>query len=215
LVCPPPVHPDRQRSRMTTADGRSPGSRVATFRRLPGTRESQWHVDGRLAAYSCGGSRSIKQLLARTAFPFDPNLGTVSDRLGMKFRARQIDLSFMDRRPAWCSFRPSAFDLRKRIPSNAGVMFAKCQNANTSSCFDAYSGRPAYPSTAVVPTRLFRAAPAARAGQRSWASMPIAIATMNKTIGGESAARFASAGPGHSPTRPQPTPNRSAPNSSG
>lgn len=36
---PPPVHPDRQRSRMTTADGRSPGSRVLTCRRLPGSRD--------------------------------------------------------------------------------------------------------------------------------------------------------------------------------
>jgi hypothetical protein len=54
-------------------DGRSPGSRVTTLRRLPGTRESQWHNDGGFAAYSCGGSRSIRQSLARTAFPFDPD----------------------------------------------------------------------------------------------------------------------------------------------
>ena len=41
---PPSVHPDRQRSRMTTADGRSPGSRVYTLRRLPGTRDPSGHV---------------------------------------------------------------------------------------------------------------------------------------------------------------------------
>jgi hypothetical protein len=34
---PTPGHPAPTRSRVTTADGRSPGSRVATFRRLPGT----------------------------------------------------------------------------------------------------------------------------------------------------------------------------------
>jgi hypothetical protein len=59
-------------SRVTTTDGRSPGSRVTTFRRLPETRESQWYDDERFAAYSCGGSRSIGQLLARTAFPVSP-----------------------------------------------------------------------------------------------------------------------------------------------
>src|SRR5215813_9776760 len=59
-------------SRVTTADGRSPGSRVATLRRLPGTRESQWHHDGGFAADSCGGSRGIGSLPIRTAFPFDP-----------------------------------------------------------------------------------------------------------------------------------------------
>jgi hypothetical protein len=62
-------------SRVTTADGRSPGSRVTTFRRLPETRESQWHDDERFAAYSCGGSRSFGQSLARTAFPINPLLG--------------------------------------------------------------------------------------------------------------------------------------------
>jgi hypothetical protein len=65
-------------SRVTTADGRSPGSRVTTFRRLPETRESQWHDDERFAAYSCGGSRSFGQSLARTAFPINPLWGTVT-----------------------------------------------------------------------------------------------------------------------------------------
>jgi hypothetical protein len=31
--------------------------------------------EGRFAAYSCGGSRSIERSLARTAFPFDPPKG--------------------------------------------------------------------------------------------------------------------------------------------
>ncbi len=44
LGSPPSAHPDRQRSRMTTADGRSPGSRVYTFHRLPGTRDPSGHV---------------------------------------------------------------------------------------------------------------------------------------------------------------------------
>ena len=56
-------------SRVTTADGRSPGSRVRACRRLPGPR-TQWHRDDRLAAYSCGGSRGIGRTL--TAFPFNP-----------------------------------------------------------------------------------------------------------------------------------------------
>src|SRR5262249_27992064 len=36
---------------------------------------SQWTFGGRFAAYSCGGSRSIERLFARTAFPFDPPKG--------------------------------------------------------------------------------------------------------------------------------------------
>jgi hypothetical protein len=53
---------------------------------------------------------------------------------------------------------------------------------------------------------------AARASQRSCASMPSAIAMTKMITGSDSVARFVTAGPGHSPTRPQPTPNRSAPN---
>jgi hypothetical protein len=33
-------------SRVTTAEGRFPGSRVSTLHRLPGIRAPQWHVDG-------------------------------------------------------------------------------------------------------------------------------------------------------------------------
>src|ERR1700687_5762265 len=61
-------------SRVTTTGGRSPGSRVAAFHRLP--RHKCPVASGeRLAAYSCGGSRGIGTLfeeLTLTAFPFDP-----------------------------------------------------------------------------------------------------------------------------------------------
>jgi hypothetical protein len=57
---------------MTTVDGRSPGSRVSTFRRLHETRDP----NGRLAEDSpltvAGGCRGIERLIARTAFPFIP-----------------------------------------------------------------------------------------------------------------------------------------------
>jgi len=79
---PPPVHPDRQRSRMTTADGRSPGSRIAALRRLPGTRDPSGQNDGGLAAYSCGGSRGVERESARTAFPFDPQGEPSTNRIG-------------------------------------------------------------------------------------------------------------------------------------
>jgi len=45
-------------SRVTTTDGRSPGSRVAAFHRLPGGLTPVAFGE-RLAAYSCGGSRGI------------------------------------------------------------------------------------------------------------------------------------------------------------
>ena len=52
-------------SRVTTADGRSPGSRVVTLRRLPRT-EFPVASDERFTAYSCGGSRGVE---------IDPRLG--------------------------------------------------------------------------------------------------------------------------------------------
>jgi hypothetical protein len=91
-------------SRVTTADGRSPGSRVTTFHRLPRTRESQWHDDGRFAAYSCGGSRSIGRLLARTAFPFDPRREPSGGRFRKYQRERQTlgYENLMIERAVWC-----------------------------------------------------------------------------------------------------------------
>jgi hypothetical protein len=70
----PPGHPGPMCLRVTTTGGRSPGSPVAAFHRLP--RHKCPVANGeRLAAYSCGGSRGIGTLfeeLALTAFPFDP-----------------------------------------------------------------------------------------------------------------------------------------------
>ena len=77
--------------------------------------------------------------------------------------------------------------------------------------------------SSIVPSRprrsrrtSLRSACAARATARDRdATMPIAMA-MTKTITpGDSVARFAIAGPGHKPTRPQPMPNSAAPMSSG
>jgi len=55
-------------SRVTTTDGRSPGSRVVTCRRLPRPAgpSGVWR---RLAAYSCGGSHGVGD--PRTVFPID------------------------------------------------------------------------------------------------------------------------------------------------
>ena len=67
-------------SRVTTTGGRSPGSRVTAFHRLP-RHKCPVANDKRLAAYSCGGSRGIGTWLeegALTAFPFDPLGGTVA-----------------------------------------------------------------------------------------------------------------------------------------
>jgi len=65
---PPPVHPDRQRSRMTTADGRSPGSRVAVFRRLPGTRDPSGRLteDSPLTVAGAAAALSHKLLALRS-----------------------------------------------------------------------------------------------------------------------------------------------------
>ena len=62
---------------MTTADGRSPGSRVVTLRRLPRTEIPVAYDEG-FAAYSCGGSRGIGEL-PRTAFLLIPKTGTVGN----------------------------------------------------------------------------------------------------------------------------------------
>jgi hypothetical protein len=58
-------------SRVTTADGRSPGSRVTTFRRLPGTREPSGMMtdDSPLTVAGAAAASAIHRL---TAFPIDP-----------------------------------------------------------------------------------------------------------------------------------------------
>jgi hypothetical protein len=76
-------------SRVTTADGRSPGSRVATFHRLPGTRvpsdvlteDSPLTVAG--AAAALGGPSPL------TAFPFDPRREPSAATLRREARACQ------------------------------------------------------------------------------------------------------------------------------
>src|SRR3954451_629540 len=56
---------------------------------------------------------------------------------------------------------------------------------------------------------------APHAGENSYPSMPITIAPTNTTIGRLRPARLTSAGPGQIPTRPQPTPNKTPPATSG
>jgi hypothetical protein len=51
-------------SRVTTVDGRSPGSRIAILRRLPRTRDPSGTNDKEFTAYSCGGSYGIETNLA-------------------------------------------------------------------------------------------------------------------------------------------------------
>jgi hypothetical protein len=74
---------------MTTADGRSPGSRVATFRRLPGTRDPSGHLTEDSPLTVAGAAAELDDDRARTAFPFDPNRGTVDqqDRQEVPHRA--------------------------------------------------------------------------------------------------------------------------------
>src|SRR5207253_8130468 len=58
-------------SRVTTADGRSPGSRVVTLRRLPRTEISQWHRT-KDSPLTVAGAATALGISPRTAFPFDP-----------------------------------------------------------------------------------------------------------------------------------------------
>ena len=51
-------------SRVTTNDGRSPGSRVVALDHLPRANQLQWRIGPWLAAYSCGGSHGIAQIRA-------------------------------------------------------------------------------------------------------------------------------------------------------
>src|SRR6266576_6755437 len=61
-------------SRVTTADGRSPGSRVVTGRRLPRTEISQWHMT-KDSPLTVAGAAAALGKFPRTAFPFDPQTG--------------------------------------------------------------------------------------------------------------------------------------------
>ena len=91
-------------SRVTTADGRSPGSRVVTLRRLPRTEISQWHmtkdsphtVAG--AATASGKSPSPHSLLI-------PKSGNRHIHLRLRRNRSQCHLSSGKRRYALCSRR--------------------------------------------------------------------------------------------------------------
>src|SRR5215472_17404081 len=54
-----------------------------------------------------------------------------------------------------------------------------------------------------------------RRRQRSCSAIPTIIATTKTSTAGDRVARFTTAGPGHNPAKPQPTPNSTAPEASG
>src|SRR3954447_13749393 len=58
-------------SRVTTADGRSPGSRVVTLSPPSQDRDSQWHVT-KDSPLTVAGAAAALGKFPRTAFPFDP-----------------------------------------------------------------------------------------------------------------------------------------------
>src|ERR1700752_4072668 len=68
-------------SRVTTADGRSPGSRVVTLRRLPRTEISQWHMT-KDSPHTVAGAAAASGKFPLTAFPFDPQPGNRHFHLG-------------------------------------------------------------------------------------------------------------------------------------
>jgi hypothetical protein len=72
-------------SRVTKADGRSPGSRGVISRRLPWT-EIQSGVRQMIYRLHCGGSYGIREN-PRTVFPFDPHEGNRRRHLGV-FQSR-------------------------------------------------------------------------------------------------------------------------------
>src|SRR5436190_24143020 len=75
-------------SRVTTADGRSPGSRVVTLRRLPGTEISQWHMT-KDSPLTVAGAATALRTNPRTAFPFDPQTGNRRIHLGLRVTVSQ------------------------------------------------------------------------------------------------------------------------------
>src|SRR5438132_653267 len=69
-VCTPRPTP----SRVTTADGRSPGSRVDTLSPPSRDRDSQWHMT-KDSPLTVAGAAAALGKFPRTAFPFDPQTG--------------------------------------------------------------------------------------------------------------------------------------------
>src|SRR5438128_6078918 len=76
-------------SRVTTADGRSPGSRVVTLRRLPRTENSQWHRT-KDSPLTVAGAAAALGISPRTAFPFDPQTGNRRIHVGSRRKASQL-----------------------------------------------------------------------------------------------------------------------------
>jgi len=108
--------PRPTRSRVTTEDGRSPGSRVAALPHLPSTSPCQWSLEEGLAAYSCGGSRSVGHMSTRTAFPFDPSREPSRLRYG---RPGQWSTPVGLPGSLWTSSRSLAFALFRRTHRDA------------------------------------------------------------------------------------------------
>ena len=75
-------------SRVTTADGRSPGSRVVTLRRLPRTENSQWHRT-KDSPLTVAGAAAALEISPRTAFPFDPQTGNRRGHVGLGRKGSQ------------------------------------------------------------------------------------------------------------------------------
>ena len=75
-------------SRVTTADGRSPGSRVVTLHRLPRTEISQWHMT-KDSPLTVAGAATALGISPRTAFPFDPQTGNRHVHLGLRRKGSQ------------------------------------------------------------------------------------------------------------------------------
>ena len=92
-------------SRMTTADGRSPGSRVTTLRPPSRDPKAQWHDDEGFAAYSCGGSRGMGNCLPSPRSLLIPKRGTVAMMLRSGLARCQQQEFFMA--PRWPQATPS------------------------------------------------------------------------------------------------------------
>ena len=63
---------------MTTADGRSPGSRVLTFRRLPGTRDPSGHMTEDSPLTVAGAAAALSDLSPALRSLLIPRRGTVA-----------------------------------------------------------------------------------------------------------------------------------------
>ena len=88
-------------SRVTTADGRSPGSRVVTLHRLPRTEISQWHMT-KDSPLTVAGAATALGISPRTAFPFDPPNGEPSRSSRIAAEGESIGAAV---RYAFCSRR--------------------------------------------------------------------------------------------------------------